>query len=394
MVSNVLPFVKALILEGYSMRFLARERATLDRMLPGLDEALQDIPLSKLESDSSPGISLLRESGGAGLLIPTEYQGKGATALEAVQIQRAIGSRSPSLAVAATMHHFSVSSLVYMAAFGGQEWLLLEAIATKNMLLASGFAEGRPDGRILAPSMDVTVTSEGVRVSGSKRPCSLARSMDLLTVSMRLPAPDGTGDRLAVALIPASDPGVTVTPFWSSFVLAGAESDQVHIDDVLVPDSLVVLTDVTTDGELDDVQTAGFVWFELLMTASYLGAASAIVEQALASEKSSETARLKLVSDLGAAAAAVENIARQIPRSQSDMALLADTLLVRYAVQDAIAAAVPAAVELLGGLRFMSANDIGYLAAAVNGLGFHPPSRGRMAGPLTRHLAGDTLKIA
>jgi len=376
------------------MRFLARERATLERMLPGLDKALQDVPLSTLESDSSPGISLLRESGGVGLLIPTEYRGKGASALEAVQVQRAIGSRSPSLAVAATMHHFSVSSLVYMAGSGGQEWLLLEAVATNNMLLASGFAEGRPDGRILAPSMDITVTPEGVRVSGFKRPCSLARSMDLLTVSMRLPAPDGNGDRLAIALIPASDPGVTVTPFWSSFALAGAESDQVSIDDVLVPESLVVLTDVTTDGELDDVQTAGFIWFELLMTASYLGAASAIVEQALAVEKSSESERLRLVSGIEAAAAAVENIARQIPHSQSDTALLADVLLVRYAVQDAIATVVPAAVELLGGLRFMSADDIGYLAAAVNGLGFHPPSRGRMAGPLTRHLAGDTLKIA
>lgn len=376
------------------MRFLARERAVLEQFFPGLDEALSEIPLNELESPGAQGIPLLREAGGPGLVIPVDYQGKGATALDAVRVQRALGSRSPSLAIASTMHHFSVSSLVLLAEAGGKEWLLLEAIAKGNMLVASGFAEGRPDGRILAPTMESTVTPEGVRVSGTKRPCSLARSMDLMTASLRLPAPDGNGDRLAVALIPARDPGVTVTPFWSSFALAGAESDQVTIDDVLVPDDLVVLTEVTEQGRLDAVQTAGFVWFELLMSASYLGAASALVEQVVDSGKASESERLQLLSRSEAAMAAIENIARQIPVAQTDPALLVDTLLVRYAVQDVIAEVMPKAAESLGGLKFMTANDIGYLTAAVQGLGFHPPSRGRMAAPLTRYFAGHPLEIA
>ncbi|MEU1205452.1 acyl-CoA dehydrogenase family protein [Nocardia sp. NPDC005825] len=350
--------------------------------------------MSELESAGAQGISLLKEAGGPGLVIPVDYQGKGATALDAVRVQRALGARSPSLAIASTMHHFSVSSLVLLAEAGGKEWLLLEAIAKGNMLVASGFAEGRPDGRILAPTMSSTVTPEGVRVSGTKRPCSLARSMDLMTASLRLPAPDGNGDRLAVALIPARDPGVTVTPFWSSFALAGAESDEVTIDDVLVPDDLVVLTEVTEQGRLDAVQTAGFVWFELLMSASYLGAASALVEQVVEAGRSAESERLHLLSRSEAAMAAIENVARQIPDAQTDPALLVDTLLVRYAVQDVIAEVMPKAAELLGGLKFMTANDIGYLSAAVHGLGFHPPSRGRMAAPLTRYFAGHPLEIA
>ncbi|MEC3956857.1 acyl-CoA dehydrogenase family protein [Nocardia sp. CDC153] len=375
------------------MSFLQRERMALEQFFPGLDKALADILLDDLESPGSPGIELLRQAGGVGLVIPVEFKGKGASALDAVRVQRALGARSPSLAVASTMHHFSVSSLVLLAANGGKEWLLLEAVAANDMLVASGFAEGRPDGRILAPTMDATVVPEGVRVSGLKRPCSLARSMDLLTASLRLPAPDGSGDRLAVALIPAKDPGVTVSPFWSSFALAGAESDQVRIDNVLVPEALVVLTEVTDEGRLDSIQTAGFVWFELLMSASYLGAASALVEQLVDVDQVSETERLQLISRLEGAAAGIENIARQVPDSVTDSRLLVDTLLVRYAVQDAIAAVVPKAVELLGGLRFMTANDIGYLSAAVHGLGFHPPSRGRMAGPLTRYFAGSPLEI-
>ena len=76
----------------------------------------------------------------------------GASMTEAIHIQRAIGSRSPSLAVATTMHHFSVASLVELTATGnGFEWAMLEAIATNNWLLSSGFAEGKPGQHILRP---------------------------------------------------------------------------------------------------------------------------------------------------------------------------------------------------------------------------------------------------
>ncbi len=134
------------------MRFLARERAVLEQFLPGLDDALADVPLADLEGSAALGIPLLRDAGGAGLVIPVEYKGKGANALDAVRVQRALGSRSPSLAVASTMHHFSVSSLVLLAETGGKEWLVLEAISAKNMLVASGFAEGRPDGHRPGPA--------------------------------------------------------------------------------------------------------------------------------------------------------------------------------------------------------------------------------------------------
>ena len=76
--------------------------------------------------------------------------------------------------------------------------------------------------------------------------------MDLLTASVQVPRLDGHGDQLAVAMIPAQSDGVSVTPFWSSFVLAGAESDQVSVDDVLVPAELLVRTEVSEGEHLDD----------------------------------------------------------------------------------------------------------------------------------------------
>ncbi|MFI6151984.1 acyl-CoA dehydrogenase family protein [Kitasatospora sp. NPDC051170] len=376
------------------MGFLDRERAALEALLPGLDAELAALPLGALEAQGNPGVKLFREAGGAGLLIPAEHGGKGADALSAVRVQRAIGSRSPSLAVATTMHHFSLASLVVLSRTGnGFEWMLLTGIVDGRLLLASGFAEGQPGGSILRPSMTAEVTEQGLRVSGAKRPCSLARSMDLLTASVMVPRTDGTGEQLAVVLVPAGDPGLSVSPFWGSFALAGAESDQVTVTDVLVPEDLVVRTDVPEGELLDDIQTTGFVWFELLMTASYLGAASALVERLLASPKVPVGDRMRLVTELEAAMAGVENVARQTGAERCEPDLLVDSLHVRYAAQDAIARVVPRAVELLGGLNFMSSDDVAYLAAAVNGLGLHPPARGRMAEPLADHLAGRALAI-
>jgi alkylation response protein AidB-like acyl-CoA dehydrogenase len=378
------------------MRFLERERSTMDKFLPGLDERLTGHSLSDTEKPGSPAVADFRECNGPALLVPSQHGGLGATALDSVRLQRALGSRSPSLAVATTMHHFSVASLVVLSETSqGFEWMLLEAVATGKKLLASGWAEGRPDRSILQPTMTaVAAENGGVLVSGVKRPCSLARSMDLLTGSALVPRLDGEGEQLAVLLVPADAPGITVSPFWGSFALAGAESDQVTLTDVAVPEELMIRTEVPPGRSLDDLTVAGFVWFELLMAASYLGAASALVERVLQDERVNPADRLALVVELEGAMAGVEAVAHLVPAEQRDEGLLVRSLLARYAAQDAIARAVPKAVELLGGMQFIRGDDVGYLAAAVNGLGFHPPARSKMAGPLAGYLLGEPLTIA
>ena len=77
----------------------------------------------------------------------------------------------------------------------------------------------------------------GISVRGSKKPCSLSRSMDLLTASVAFESEGGFG----VALIPATSPGIERRPFWNSPVLTGAESDEVILNDVVVPERLVDL---------------------------------------------------------------------------------------------------------------------------------------------------------
>ncbi len=136
------------------MNLLRTERDTLDGYIPGLDKYLSENQLLKLEKPGNGALQTFRELGGPALLVPAEYEGKGASMLDAVRIQRAVGSRSPSLAVATTMHHFSVASLAELAAArSGFEWAMLTAIAENSWLLSSGFAEGKPGQHILTPTM-------------------------------------------------------------------------------------------------------------------------------------------------------------------------------------------------------------------------------------------------
>jgi len=377
------------------MTLLRAERETLDAFLPGLDKYLSEIPLLELEQPGCGALQKFRELGGPALLIPAEYEGKGASLLDAVRIQRAVGSRSPSLAVATTMHHFSVASLVELTAAGnGFEWAMLMAIAENSWLLSSGFAEGKPGQHILTPAMRGVPADGGITVSGVKKPCSLTWSMNLMSASVAVTDPDpnsaGTG-RLAVVLIPADSAGIQRAPFWQTTALAAAESDQVTLTEVFVPEALIFYPH---DGEsMDPIQARGFVWFELLISASYLGAATNLAERAIACGRGSDEDRAGLAIELEAVAAALEQVASIAPTLDDNDALLARALYIRFATERAIERAVMPAAATLGGMAFIESPEIAYLLGATRALAFHPPSRATAAGPIARYLAGGPLTL-
>lgn len=374
------------------MLFLASERSTLESFLPGLDGALAQIPFLDREQRGNSGLLKFRESGGPGLLIPKQHGGGGATPLDALRIQRAVASRSPSLAIATAMHQFSVVTLVAIARErSGPEMLLLEAIARQRLLVASGFAEGRSGAGILTATMRAKRTAKGFVVNGSKKPCSMAHSMDLLTASVTVDAEPGTQEALAVLLIPAKSAGIERRPFWGNWALAGAESDEVVLSDVVVPEQLAWVTITPTD--LDPIQISAFLWFELLISASYLGMASNLVERVIDAGRGPDADRVMLAVELEGAMAALESVARSMTDGQNDSKALAQMLLVRYGVEQAVARATDLAVALLGGMAFVQSADVSYLLSASRGLSFHPPSRTSMSQSLGVYLTGGALRI-
>ncbi|MEW2068770.1 acyl-CoA dehydrogenase family protein [Streptomyces sp. NPDC007346] len=370
-------------------------REACEKHLPGLTEALADVPLSTLEAPGGPGLDAFRRSGGPGLLIPTTSGGAGATALEAVRVTRALGALSPSLGVASAMHHFSTAGLVALVSSAqaqGPEWLLIEGIARDRLLVASGFAEGRTGSGILDASVTARKVDDGYLVNGTKKPCSLSRSMDLLTASVALRHEDGS-TALGVALVPAASPGITREPFWGAPFLAGAESDQVILEDVHVPPELMLLPQVELGAGLDTLQTVGFVWFELLVASVYTGAVARLAEAALRSGRGPAAERATLLTGAESAAALVENVARTVDEGPVGNEELGAALTARYAVQELLVETADRAAELLGGLAFATSPDVGQLLAVSRALAFHPPSRISAAQALLDHHAGEPLRI-
>ncbi|MFE3325702.1 acyl-CoA dehydrogenase [Streptomyces sp. NPDC059176] len=377
------------------MRTLDEARAVCETYLPGLLSELSGVPFAELEKPGNRGLELFRASGGPGLVIPKSYSGAGASPLEAIQVTRAIGAAAPSLSVASTMHHFSVATVFTLAESlrsSGVEWALLEGIATQNLLVSSGFAEGNPGQGILSPTVGGVRKDGGIVVNGSKRPCSMSRSMDLLSASVSVPREDG-GNETVLMLVPAETPGVSVHPFWRSNVLAGAESDEVRLTDVFVDDRLLVPTEVGEQGELDELQTVGFMWFEMLITSCYLGMASALVERSFAGGRTDARSTAELGVRLETATLLLEGIARQLMVKEGDNAALTKAMIARYGAQEAIVDAARTAVEAIGGMGFISSPDVAYLAAACHCVNFHPPSLSSSGRALAANFAGDVLRF-
>jgi alkylation response protein AidB-like acyl-CoA dehydrogenase len=142
---------------------------------------------------------------------------------------------------------------------------------------------------------------------------------------------------------------------------------------------------------MDPIQARGFVWFELLISASYLGTASNLAERAIARGRGSDEDRAGLVIELEAAAAALEQIAGFAAGADDNDALLARALYVRFATERAIERVAMSAAAVLGGMAFIESPEVAYLLAATRALAFHPPSRAAAAGPIARYVAGGPL---
>ncbi|WP_231568641.1 MULTISPECIES: acyl-CoA dehydrogenase family protein [unclassified Rhodococcus (in: high G+C Gram-positive bacteria)] len=374
-----------------SPRSMLVERATLRRLLPALADYLEATPLSVLEAPGSDAIATFRDAGGCGLIAPESLGGLGATAVEALRVHRAIGALSPSLAAAVTMHHLSIATIIEIALAGPEDELpLVAGLIEQKSIIASGFAEGA--GSTLVPSVDAYYDDGDYVVNGSKKPCSLSKSMDFLAASVATREKKGGKTRKAVALIPASMPGVSVRPFWTTHVLAGAESEEVVLEDVRVPVSLTMV------GALDDPDGAheltGFLWFGILASAGYIGAATALVERLIGHPKVTDSVYTSAAAELESSIAALEAVAAAMDSGERGADISARLLFCRIALRGALRRAVDAAVTALGGIAFITDPDIAYLQSVVSAFAFHPPSIRETESSLAAYHRGENFSLA
>jgi alkylation response protein AidB-like acyl-CoA dehydrogenase len=371
------------------------DRGLLEALFPGLDDALSAVPLMELEQRGGPGLAIFQEAGAPGLLVPKERGGIGASPIEALRAQRAIASRSPSVAIGTNMHHLSIASFVEhldnFFADDAPEWALVQGIAEQNMLVSSALAEGRSGVSNMAPTLRASRKGSEFVLNGSKKPCSLSKSMNLFSGTAVIESDDDQAGCIAFVIVPAGTPGMDVSRFWESPILAGAESDTVSFRDVTIPEALVVPTGMRPGEQMDKLLVRGWSWFELLVLGVYIGVASSLVERVQLAGKGTPAELGQLYADVEGAMAAAERVADLMTAELDASDLLARILLVRYSIQTPLMSVSSRAAELLGGIAFITDPAVGYLVSATRVLAFHPPSRSKALAALAAHAEGQAF---
>ncbi|MFG2097485.1 acyl-CoA dehydrogenase family protein [Streptomyces sp. NPDC048612] len=220
-------------------------------------------------------IRALAAGGYAALPIPAEFGGAGASLAEVAAAQRALGMADPSAAIALNMHAFTVGLMAdYWQRHRDTSWMLLEAIADSGALVASAFAEPGGSPNFMSSRSEAVPTAKGYRVTGVKYPCSLATTATLVCLTARVTGTDET----LLALCPRTSPGLTAEGEWPSLGMTASDTARLVLRDVEVDDRLVFHrgpADV-----IDDNVVSGMVWFAVLLTATYHGVLSALLDTA------------------------------------------------------------------------------------------------------------------
>jgi alkylation response protein AidB-like acyl-CoA dehydrogenase len=259
------------------------------------------------------------------------------------------------------------------------------------MYVASGFAEGRSGAKPLDMKMVARRAPDGGwLISGRKKPCSLTYSMDFLSCGVTAEVEDGTWRR-AVGLVPADSPGLERKPFWKSHVLAGAESDEVILNDVHVPADFVFV--VNDPAVLDQVEVSGFIWFQMALASTYLGIVSALAERVVTGEKGIPEERGLVLAQLESYAAAIDGIACGLADRDNREGLLARALSTRFAVQSGLESVAMKCAEMLGGIAFIGSSEVAYLLCASRAMAFHPPGRMQATRALDAYSRGGILDL-
>jgi alkylation response protein AidB-like acyl-CoA dehydrogenase len=214
--------------------------------------------------------------------IPTDFGGEGGDMTTVAAAQRQLALIDPGLAIGLCMHAHSVGLIVeHHRRLADQSWMLLEAIAGQRALVASSFAEPGGSANLMRSRTVATPTRRGFELNGVKFPCSLATTAELFCLNAT--TPDG---ETIVALLPAGAKGLVADPTaWPAIGMQSSDTGKVTLTNVHLDDRLVYHR--APSGSVDRIVVMGFVWFAVLMAATYHGTLSRLVDVAAGGARAS-----------------------------------------------------------------------------------------------------------
>lgn len=362
--------------------FLAREKSTVEQLLPGLLAVLNSHTLTALEADDGRMlINLLRQYANPGLLVSAALGGSDVSLVSAVRIHRYIGSRCPSLAIMMTMHNHTTYCLTKAMDHSlANKDFLLSQVATDRLVFCSGFAEARPGANILNSSVTCVSNNGHYVINGSKKPCTMADLADIALVGIANPALSAGAARGLLLVENMQAEGITTVPFWPATILTATSSNEMVFHNYQASADNVVLMaagDEHTCAKqaIETTELCGLSSFQLLIAASYLGVASRLAELCFAAAPTNSTDLSQLAIELESAALALEGAAALVDSQVPSAELVALCVSVRTMVAQAMDRANRLALISLGGMKYLAKEEIRYLLQVSQCLNFHPLSR-------------------
>jgi alkylation response protein AidB-like acyl-CoA dehydrogenase len=351
-------------------------------------------------------LAAVRSSGFLGLPIPNEFEGGGGGALETAAILRRLAIDDPGLAIGLNMHLFSVAVLVeHWRLARDKSWILLEAIAGQQRLVASAFGEPGLNGSILRSKCLGRPVAGGYRVSGVKAPCSLIGRSDLVCLQFEAEA-DEPDTGLKIAMLPTDATGLRVERTWDAVGMRASESDTLIVEDCFIPNDLVFFSGAP-GRENSDLFAKSLAWFCLGIGAVYCGLMRRALSEVHADFSSSEVRKLKRyapsafrvrlgeqVQDFLLVEDSLRSLAGLIDADRFDrVAGLNFALAVRSRVAEVAPSVVAECSRLAGAGTLARSAPMSRLLRDVLAVGFHPPSPTVAASMVAQQFMGDAYAL-
>ena len=330
-------------------------------------------------------IAALQESGYLALAVPTEFGGQGASLLTCVATQLELAKGSASTALVAAMQHQVIGHQRETRTWRPDAYQRIMTEAASGGLLNHLGSEPRlgSPSRGGLPETTATHTSNGERllVNGHKTWCTGGRHLTHLLV--RAAVDEEAGVVLVRQTPDQPVPGLEWVETWRDVLsLRATDSHDAILHDIDVPRENLI--------ETGDVKAVPNVWFATLLSAVYLGAATAARDAVI------RYALERVPTALGQPIATLPKIQREIgeidvslmaarallfetagswtERDADRQRMMARVAAVKLAVSAAANSATEKALQVAGGAGITRALSLERHFRDVRAAGMQPPS--------------------
>ncbi len=217
---------------------------------------------------------LLASSGLLAIAVPTELGGAGASVRQVTMVQRELARHCGSTALATAMHQHvtAFTAWRYRRGLPGAEATLARVAEEGIVLVSTGGAD------YTHPRGTAVKVHGGYRVSGHKIFASQSPVGTVLSTMFVYDDPE-RGSRVLNMAVPVSSTGVRVDQTWDAMGMRGTASNDIHLDEVFVPDDRVLADRPygVVDPPLQMISTIGFS----VIAGVYLGIAESARSHAI-----------------------------------------------------------------------------------------------------------------